>query len=56
MNRKTIPLLTAALALALPLHAEEGGAGHYMPGTTASFLDALPGHPSFAVENIFTYL
>lgn len=36
-------------------NAEEGGAGHYMPGATASFIDALPGYPSFAVENVFVF-
>jgi hypothetical protein len=43
------------LTLTLSVRAEEGGAGHYMPGSTASFIDALPGHPSFAVENVFVF-
>jgi len=47
--------LLSGLALATPVFAEEGGSGHYLPGSTASFIDALPGHPSFAAENIFTY-
>lgn len=46
--------LTAAL-LAPALRAEEGAGGHYMPGATASFIDALPGRPSFVVANLFTY-
>jgi len=55
MNLKTVSFLTAAMALTSPLRAEEGGAGHYMPGTTASFIDALPGHPAFAIESVFTF-
>jgi hypothetical protein len=46
--------LTATL-LALTLHAEEGAGGHYMPGATATFIDALPGKPAFVVANAFTY-
>jgi hypothetical protein len=37
------------------LHAEEGGSGHYLPGATASFIDALPGREAFAYVNAFTY-
>lgn len=46
----------AALAVGLPpcARAEEGGGGHYMPGATASFIDALPGRPGLAVANFFT--
>lgn len=48
--------LTGALAVsALTVGAEENGVGHYNPGQTADFIDALPGFPSFAYMNIFTY-
>lgn len=43
------------LALAGVARAEEGGAGHYAPGSFASFVDVLPGEPSVAVFNYFTY-
>ena len=46
--------LTASL-LAPVARAEEGGAGHYLPGATASFIDALPGKEAFAYVNAFTY-
>ena len=46
--------LTASLA-PVALRAEEGGSGHYSPGAAASFIDALPGYPSIAVVNYFTY-
>lgn len=55
---KSITLaVLAALVLMIPLssHAEEGGSGHYMPGASASFIDALPGKPGLAVVNYFTY-
>jgi hypothetical protein len=35
--------------------AEEGGAGHYAPGSFASFIDVLPDKPSVAVFNYFAY-
>jgi hypothetical protein len=37
--------------------AEEAGSGHYLPGTTASFIDMLPdrGTSTFAYINAFTY-
>src|SRR5512140_3848846 len=44
-----------ALALATTSRAEEGGSGHYLPGTTASFSDALPGREALAYVNAFTY-
>jgi hypothetical protein len=37
------------------LCAEEGGAGHYTPGATASFIDALPYDPGFAYVNQFLF-
>lgn len=46
--------LTASL-LCSALRAEEGGSGHYLPGATASFIDALPGKEAFAYGNSFTY-
>jgi hypothetical protein len=47
--------ITCALALTATSRAEEGGSGHYSPGQTASFIDQLPGYPSIAVVNYFTY-
>jgi len=46
--------LTAAL-LPCALRAEEGAGGHYMPGATATFIDALPGKPGLVVADAFTY-
>jgi len=53
-------LLAAALAGAMALattavRAEEGGAGHYAPGSFASFIDVLPGEPSIGTFNYFVY-
>lgn len=48
--------ITCALALTATSRAEEGGSAHYVPGTTASFIDAFPGRPGgLAVLNYFTY-
>lgn len=46
--------LTASL-LPSALRAEEGAGGHYVPGATATFIDALPGKPAVVVANAFTY-
>src|SRR6266581_2877850 len=50
----TLLALTTAL-LPVSSRAEEAAGGHYMPGATASFIDALPGKPSFVVADLFTY-
>lgn len=48
--------IACALALAAASRAEEGGSAHYLPGATASFIDAFPGKPGgLAVLNYFTY-
>ncbi len=46
-----------AMVMIFPISAfaEEGGSGHYMPGATASFIDALPGKPGPAVANFFAF-
>ena len=43
------------LAVALAARAEEGGFGHYAPGSFASFVDVLPGEPAVGVFNYFAY-
>ncbi|HMP84437.1 MAG TPA: transporter, partial [Verrucomicrobiota bacterium] len=53
---RAILTLCGALAVAVsPARAAENGIGHYNPGQTADFADALPGFPCFVYENIFTY-
>jgi hypothetical protein len=54
-NVTLIAVAALAVLVALPVHAEEGGSGHYMPGGTASFVDALPAKPGLAVANYFVY-
>ena len=53
-------LLAAAFGVALALaatsaHGEEGGMGHYAPGSFASFVDVLPDKPGLGVFNYFVY-
>jgi hypothetical protein len=61
MKCRTIRIFSQAtvvgLALLAPLagQAEEGGSGHYLPGATSSFIDALPGREAFVYVNAFTY-
>ena len=45
----------AVFAIAIAARAEEGGFGHYAPGSFASFIDVLPGKPSLGAFNYFTY-
>jgi hypothetical protein len=48
--------LTGALVLsAVAVVAEESGEGPYNPGQTADFIDTMPGFPSLAYMNVFTY-
>jgi hypothetical protein len=48
--------LAAALVAAAPFaRAEEGGSGHYQPGATASFIDALPGRPGLSLANALVF-
>jgi len=55
-NNACLASIACALALAAASRAEEGGSAHYLPGTTASFIDAFPGKPGgLAVMNYFTY-
>jgi hypothetical protein len=39
-----------AAATSVPAHAEEGGSGHYLPGSIASFVDAVPASKAFIVR------
>jgi hypothetical protein len=48
-------LILATSVAPVAMHAEEAGSGHYLPGATASFIDALPGREAFAYVNAFTY-
>src|ERR1039457_2904392 len=43
------------VAVVTTARAEEGGMGHYAPGSFASFVDVLPGEPSVGVFNYFAY-
>ena len=42
-------LATLFLLAAGAARAEEGGTGHYVPGAVATFIDAIPGEPGFAL-------
>lgn len=48
-------LIILGVALTGVLCAEEGGGGHYTPGATASFIDAMPYDPGLAYGNQFLY-
>jgi hypothetical protein len=43
------------LSVVITTRAEDGGAGHYEPGSFASFVDVLPDKPGLIVFNYFTY-
>lgn len=56
MKQKLLLTLALSASVVTPaLRAEEGGSGHYLPGATASFIDALPGRETFSYVNAFTY-
>ena len=46
-----IVVAVIALGLIAPvIYAEEGGSGHYLPGSMASFMDGVPAEPTFIVR------
>jgi hypothetical protein len=48
--------LTGGLGVSSIAHAEEGGSGHYMPGSMASFIDSVPPAPAFLARlNVMDY-
>ncbi len=53
----TIVALLAAMSLqSHTARAEEGGSGHYFPGSMSSFIDGVPGDPGFIVRGqLITY-
>jgi hypothetical protein len=51
----TAALLVLAVLGPLSAQAEEGGSGHYFPGSNASFIDALPGRTGLVLANVFVF-
>ncbi len=48
--------LLVLLVLTTSAYAEEGGSGHYMPGSMASFVDGVPSEPAFVARlNVVAY-
>ena len=45
-----IILWSAIVSSVAPLHAEEGGSGHYLPGAMSSFMDGIPPKETFIVR------
>jgi hypothetical protein len=43
-------LFGCAFSLRPSLQAEEGGTGHYLPGSIASFVDGTPAAPTFVTR------
>ncbi len=43
-------LITILLSVSTICIAEEGGSGHYFPGSIASIVDGVPAEPSFAIR------
>jgi hypothetical protein len=56
MKTSFFAILSAGLAFAGVVCAEEGGSGHYMPGSMASFIDSVPPAPAFLMRlNVMSY-
>lgn len=49
MKRYLAAITTFAVLASIPLGAEEGGAGHYIPGSFATSLDITPTEPGFSL-------
>ena len=46
LTRIVLALLVSGFIVSV-IHAEEGGSGHYMPGSMSSFVDGVPTEPTF---------
>lgn len=56
MKTSAFAVLIAGLACTGSAWAEEGGSGHYMPGSMASFIDSVPPAPAFLMRlNVMSY-
>jgi hypothetical protein len=55
MLRVLLALVATAIFVPFLSYAEEGGSGHYTPGASASFMDALPSKPGLAIASYFSY-
>ncbi len=53
--KKIFYFLVLLLLIAPTLQAEEGGSGHYMPGSMASFADGVPTDPTFIARINYIY-
>jgi hypothetical protein len=55
MSNKSVFFLAALAFLASPARGEEGGSGHYVPGSMASFADAVPPDETFVTRYNMLY-
>lgn len=54
--RKACLVAAAAVLVTATVDAEEGGSGHYFPGSMASFVDGVPAEPTFIARlNVVNY-
>lgn len=55
MQRLLVTVALAPLLAVAPARATEGGSTHYIPGATASFIDAIPPAPGVALAAFSAY-
>ncbi len=55
MKFRNILPLTILLSVSSVLHAEEGGSGHYLPGSMSSFVDGVPTDETFIARYNLLY-
>ena len=54
--KRPLGLVAVSLSIAVPARAEEGGTGHYLPGSMASFIDGVPANETFLARlNVVNY-
>ena len=51
----TLSIITLGLLTAPCVFAEEGGAGHHVPGSKSSLIDLLPTKPGWVVEGMYLH-
>jgi hypothetical protein len=55
MKSAVLTTATALILLSSAIHAEEGGTGHYLPGSMASFVDGVPAQEAFIARYNFAF-
>lgn len=55
INFRVIAALAVILIVSSTSYAEEGGSGHYVPGSVATLIDLAPTQPGWVIQSLFLH-